>query len=69
MRIDLTGLPSIATKGPAAYGVETLAGFVVRDPEGMARAIGAGARPKEFAPFGRFVHLQAPAGTVATSAG
>ena len=40
------------------YGLAVLGGFVVRDPSGLAQAVAAGALPKEFARFGRYIHLQ-----------
>ena len=59
----------VAVVGPAtplsprvfAYGIETLAGFLVTDPEGMAIAVATGAKPREFRSFGRFVYRRAPA--------
>ncbi|WP_374544414.1 Rossmann-like domain-containing protein [Rhodoblastus sp.] len=40
------------------YGVAVLGGFVARDPKGLARAVEAGATPKDFARFGRYIHLR-----------
>ena len=39
------------------YGLDVLGGLVVGDPAGLASAIRAGAMPREFARFGRFIHL------------
>lgn len=40
------------------YGIEVLGGLVVRDAEGLAAAIRAGALPREFARFGQYVHIR-----------
>lgn len=42
------------------YGVHVLGGLVVTDPTGLAAAIRAGALPREFGRFGRYVHIAAP---------
>lgn len=39
------------------YGLAVLGGFIVRDANGLAKAIEGGALPKDFARFGRYVHL------------
>ncbi len=60
----------VALIGPATpmaprlfdYGLDVLGGLVVGDPAGLATAIRAGALPREFARFGRFVHLPRPGG-------
>lgn len=39
------------------YGLSLLGGLVVTDPRGLGRAIRAGALPREFGRFGRFVHI------------
>ncbi|HVI50558.1 MAG TPA: DUF364 domain-containing protein [Candidatus Sulfotelmatobacter sp.] len=44
------------------YGLEVLGGLVVDDVGGLAAAIRAGALPREFTRFGRFVHLRQEAG-------
>lgn len=62
--LTLAGPARVALSGPAtplsprlhAYGIDTLAGFVITDPNGMADAIAQGAKPWTFAPFGRVVH-------------
>jgi hypothetical protein len=41
------------------YGLEVLGGLVIDDPNGLGAAIRAGALPREFTRFGRFVHLAA----------
>jgi uncharacterized protein (DUF4213/DUF364 family) len=43
------------------YGLDVLGGFVVGDAEGLATAIRAGASPKEFLRFGRYIHLRSNA--------
>lgn len=66
--LSLAAGARVAVVGPAtplsprlfAYGIETLAGFVVTDPEGMAIAVASGAKPREFRSFGRFVYRRAP---------
>ncbi len=40
------------------YGLAVLGGFVVRDPHGLGQAVQAGVAPKEFARFGRYIHLR-----------
>ena len=40
------------------YGLAVLGGFVARDVNGLAEAIKAGAMPKNFAQFGRYIHLR-----------
>jgi len=55
----------VALIGPATplsprlydYGLSLLGGLVVSDADGLATAIRAGALPREFSRFGRFVHL------------
>ncbi len=39
------------------YGVGLLGGFVVHDKDGLAAAVQAGALPREFAKYGRYVHI------------
>lgn len=73
--LSLAAGARVAVVGPAtplsprlfAYGIETLAGFLVTDPEGMAIAVASGAKPREFRSFGRFVYRRAP-GVAATDA-
>ncbi len=40
------------------YGIQVLGGLVVRDPQGLAAAIRAGALPREFGRFGKYVHYR-----------
>jgi hypothetical protein len=55
----------VALIGPATpmtprlhdYGLDVLGGLVVTDPAGLAAAIRAGAAPRAFGQFGRYVHL------------
>ncbi|MBI5132671.1 MAG: DUF2478 domain-containing protein [Rhodopseudomonas palustris] len=69
----------VALIGPATpmtprlfdYGLSVLGGLIVSDPKGLASAIRAGALPREFSRFGRFVHLtrgSSPAGAAADPA-
>lgn len=39
------------------HGVSLMGGLVVHDPDGLATAVRAGASPREFGRFGRFVHI------------
>jgi len=39
------------------YGLAVLGGFVARDLDGLAQAVRAGAAPKDFSKFGRYIHL------------
>ncbi|MCW2284549.1 uncharacterized protein (DUF4213/DUF364 family) [Rhodoblastus acidophilus] len=39
------------------YGLAVLGGFVARDIDGLAQAVRAGAAPKDFSKFGRYIHL------------
>lgn len=56
----------VALIGPATpmtprlhdYGLAVLGGLVVSDPAGLAAAIRAGALPREFSRFGRYVHIK-----------
>jgi uncharacterized protein (DUF4213/DUF364 family) len=42
------------------YGLTALAGLVVTDPDGMARAVAAGGGAKDLKPFGRHLTVRAP---------
>ncbi|HEV7369386.1 DUF2478 domain-containing protein [Arenibaculum sp.] len=61
--LDLAGPARVAMVGPSttlsdrlfSYGIETLAGFVADDPDGLADAVAAGARPRQWTRFGRQV--------------
>lgn len=63
--LRLAGSRPIALVGPSTpmstrlhdYGVETLGGFLVRDPDGLAAAVEAGAMPRDFTRFGRYAHV------------
>ena len=39
------------------YGLAVLGGFVAQDIDGLAQAVRAGAAPKDFARYGRYIHL------------
>ena len=39
------------------YGLAVLGGFVAHDVEGLAQAVRAGAAPKDFSRYGRYIHL------------
>ncbi|WP_454918082.1 Rossmann-like domain-containing protein [Xanthobacter sediminis] len=74
--LRLAGSRPIALVGPSTpmtarlydYGVETLGGFLVRDPEGLAAAVEAGAMPRDFTRFGRYAHVNDGEGTLAGEA-
>ena len=66
-RVALTGPTTPLTPRLHDYGVEILGGFVVRDARGLALAVEAGAGPREFASFGRTVHLRRQKGGGITS--
>jgi len=63
--LRLSGGSPLALIGPATpmtprlrdYGVEMMSGFIVHDPDGLATVVRAGALPREFGRFGRFVHI------------
>jgi len=55
-RAALIGPATPLTRRLFDYGIDVLGGFVVGDVEGLASAIRAGAAPKEFGRFGRYVH-------------
>jgi uncharacterized protein len=48
----------IGRKRLHAYGVDALSGFIITNPNGMADAVARGAKPWDFAPFGRVVLLR-----------
>ncbi len=56
-RVALVGPATPLTPRLHAYGIEVIGGVVVHDPAGLATAIRAGALPREFMRFGRYVHL------------
>lgn len=61
--LDLAGPAGVAMVGPSttlsdrlfSYGIGILAGFVADDPDGLADAVAAGARPRQWTRFGRQV--------------
>jgi len=63
--LRLTSGRPLALIGPATpmtprlrdYGIGVMGGLVVDDPDGLAAAVRAGASPREFGRFGRFVHI------------
>ncbi len=55
--VALIGPTTPLTPRLYAYGLRVLGGLVVADPAGLAAAVRAGALPREFTRFGRFVHL------------
>jgi len=57
-RVALVGAGTPMTPRLFAYGIEVLGGLVVDDAAGLAAAIKAGALPREFIRFGRYVHLR-----------
>lgn len=57
-RAALVGPATPLTPRLFDYGLEVLGGFIVQDRDGLAAAIRAGALPKEFGRFGRYVHLR-----------
>lgn len=56
-RLALIGPATPLTSRLFDYGVEILSGLVVDDAHGLGLAIEAGALPRDFARFGRFVHI------------
>jgi hypothetical protein len=56
--VGLVGLATPLTARLYDYGVDLLGGFVVHDADGLAAAIAAGAPSRDFAHFGRFVHIR-----------
>lgn len=57
--IALVGPSTPMTARLHDYGVDTLGGFLVRDPDGLAAAVAAGAMPRDFTRFGRYAHVNA----------
>lgn len=53
-RVGLIGPTAPLSDRLHHYGVDVIGGFVVRDADGLANAIRAGALPREFAPFGHY---------------
>jgi len=56
-RVAMIGPSTPLTPRLYGYGVDTLGGLIVTDPNGLAAAIQAGALPREFTRFGRFAHI------------
>jgi len=59
-RIAMIGPGTPLTPRLFAYGLESLAGFVAEDRDGVARVIAAGGSSRDFHPFGRMVTLHRP---------
>ena len=57
-RVGLVGPVTPLTPRLYHYGVEVLGGLVFHDPAGLANAIRAGAMPREFHRFGRYLHIR-----------
>ncbi|WP_157879193.1 Rossmann-like domain-containing protein [Pararhodospirillum photometricum] len=58
-RVALIGPGTPLSPRLHAYGVERMGGLIVRDADGLAAALRAGALPREFVRFGDYRHLQA----------
>ncbi len=58
-RVALIGAATPLTPRLFAYGVEVAGGLLVEQPDALAAAIRAGAPPRDFARFGRWVHRRA----------
>ena len=56
--VALIGPSTPMTPRLHGYGLAVLGGFVARDADGLAAAVRAGAPPKDFAPFGRYIHIK-----------
>jgi uncharacterized protein (DUF4213/DUF364 family) len=56
--VALVGPSTPLTPRLHAYGLDILSGLVVSDPNGLAAAIRAGATPREFGRFGRYLHIK-----------
>ena len=56
-RTALIGPSTPLTPRLHSYGIEVLSGLIVENVRGLANAIEAGALPREFGKFGRFVHI------------
>ena len=64
-RVGLVGPITPLTPRLHHYGVEVLGGLVFHDPAGLANAIRAGAMPREFHRFGRYIHIRDQRGDAA----
>ncbi len=56
-RVALIGAATPLAARLHRYGVEVLGGLIVDNPNGLASAVHAGAPPRDFIRFGRYVHL------------
>jgi uncharacterized protein len=56
--VALIGPSTPMTPRLHGYGLAVLGGFVARDASGLAAAVKAGAPPRDFAPFGRYIHIK-----------
>lgn len=57
-RVALVGPITPLTPRLYHYGTEVLGGLVIHDAAGLANAVRAGAMPREFSRFGRYVHIR-----------
>ncbi|MGY0711266.1 Rossmann-like domain-containing protein [Azospirillum argentinense] len=57
-RVALVGPATPLTPRLHAYGCEILGGFLVQDVDGLAQQLEAGALPRDFGRFGRYVHIR-----------
>lgn len=57
-RVALVGPITPLTPRLYHYGIEVLGGLVIRDAKGLSEAVRAGAMPREFTRFGRYVHIR-----------
>ncbi|GEO81034.1 Rossmann-like domain-containing protein [Pararhodospirillum oryzae] len=58
-RVALIGPGAPLTPRLYPYGIEGVGSLIIRDPQGLATAIRAGALPREFTRFGEYRHLLA----------
>ena len=66
-RVAMIGPSTPLTPRLFGYGIDTLGGLIVTDSQGLAKAIQAGALPREFARFSKYVHVKR--GAVAQESG
>ncbi|GEO80018.1 Rossmann-like domain-containing protein [Pararhodospirillum oryzae] len=62
--VGLIGPATPLTDRLHAYGVDVLGGMVVTNPQGLAAAVRAGALPRSFGQYGRFIHRVNPDSTL-----
>jgi uncharacterized protein (DUF4213/DUF364 family) len=55
--LALIGTGTPMSKRLFSYGISILGGFVVSDPAGLARAVCAGAGPRDFGRYGKYLHF------------